>query len=173
VLLVITFYSYGSLHHANKTRQQVKTGKTPIAGGPAVARHTGAIVPAEASVVSRQRTWGTAGSMPEFAELPGWAVKSAKVTRDPSTCTNSFPPAPLWLLPAERPMGQVGSAPTGDRRLHGVLSLRHGRVSARADHQDPDDEQQQSRGLGHRGGNRVWHKHIGQIKRSARGRVAQ
>ena len=25
--------------------------------------------------------------------------------------------APLWLLPAERPIGQVGCAPTGDHRL--------------------------------------------------------
>ncbi len=25
--------------------------------------------------------------------------------------------APLWLLPAERPIGRVGFAPTGDRRL--------------------------------------------------------
>ena len=113
VLLVITFYSCGSLHRANKTRQQDKTGKTPIAGGPAVARHTGAIVPAEASVVSRQRTWGTAGSMPEFAELPGWVVKSAKVTRDQSTSTNSLPPCAALVA-----SGRATDGPDGIR-THG------------------------------------------------------
>jgi hypothetical protein len=34
-----------------------------------------------------------------------------------STSTNSLHPSSLWLLPAERPMGRMGFAPTGDRRL--------------------------------------------------------
>ena len=37
-----------------------------------------------------------------------------------STSTNSSPPSSPWLLPAERPIGRVGFAPTGDHR-----SLRH------------------------------------------------
>ena len=34
-----------------------------------------------------------------------------------STSTNSLPPSSPWLLPAERPIGRMGFAPTGDRRL--------------------------------------------------------
>jgi hypothetical protein len=34
-----------------------------------------------------------------------------------STSTNLLPPSSLWLLPAERPIGRVGFAPTGNRRL--------------------------------------------------------
>ena len=34
-----------------------------------------------------------------------------------STSTHLLPPASLWLLPAERPIGRVGFAPTGDRLL--------------------------------------------------------
>ena len=53
-----------------------------------------------------------------FTHVPACMVaKSPKVTRDQSTSTHSLPPAPLWLLPAERPTGRVGFAPTGDRRL--------------------------------------------------------
>lgn len=48
---------------------------------------------------------------------PAWSLKSPKVPRYQSTSTHSLPLAPLWLLPAERPIGRVGFAPTGDRRL--------------------------------------------------------
>ena len=34
-----------------------------------------------------------------------------------STSTHLLPPASPWLLPAERPIGRMGFAPTGDRRL--------------------------------------------------------
>ena len=34
-----------------------------------------------------------------------------------STSTHVVTSLPLWLLPAERPIGRVGFAPTGDRRL--------------------------------------------------------
>ena len=53
-------------------------------------------------------------------------AKSPKVTRYQSTSTHSLPPAPLWLLPAERPIGRVGFAPTENRRLS-----RHTRFSRR------------------------------------------
>ena len=53
-----------------------------------------------------------------FTHVPACMVaKSPKVTRFQSISTHSLPPAPLWLLPAERPIGRVGFAPTGDRRL--------------------------------------------------------
>ena len=53
-----------------------------------------------------------------FTHVPACMfAKSPKVTRTQSTSTNSLPPSPLWLLPAERPIGRVGFAPTGDRRL--------------------------------------------------------
>jgi hypothetical protein len=53
-----------------------------------------------------------------FTHVPACMVaRSPKVTRYQSTSTHSLPPAPLWLLPAERPIGRVGFAPTGDRRL--------------------------------------------------------
>ena len=44
-------------------------------------------------------------------------ARSPKVTFTQSTSTNSLPPSSLWLLAAERPIGRVGFAPTGDRRL--------------------------------------------------------
>ena len=34
----------------------------------------------------------------------------------------------LSLLPAERPIGRVGFAPTENRRLHGILSFRRSPV---------------------------------------------
>ena len=53
-----------------------------------------------------------------FTHVPACMVaKSPKVTRYQSTSTHSLPPAPLWLLPAERLIGRMGFAPTGDRRL--------------------------------------------------------
>ena len=54
-----------------------------------------------------------------FTRVPACMVaKSPK--SDPlhqSTSTNLLPPPPPWLLPAERPIGRVGFAPTGDRQL--------------------------------------------------------
>ena len=53
-----------------------------------------------------------------FTHVPACMVaKSPKVTRYQSTSPHSLPPAAPWLLPAERPIGRVGFAPTGDRRL--------------------------------------------------------
>ncbi len=61
-------------------------------------------------------------------------ARSPKVTFTQSTSTNSLPPSPLWLLPAERPMGRVGFAPTGDRRLSrhtGILTHLESRAVSR------------------------------------------
>jgi hypothetical protein len=53
-----------------------------------------------------------------FTHVPACMVaKSPKVTRYQSTSTHLLPPAPPWLLPAERPIGRVGFAPTENRRL--------------------------------------------------------
>ena len=53
-----------------------------------------------------------------FTHVPACMVaKSPKVTRYQSTSIDLLPPQSLWLLPAERPIGRVGFAPTGDRRL--------------------------------------------------------
>ena len=55
---------------------------------------------------------------PAFTHVPACMVaESPKVTRHQSTSTHSLPPAPPWLLPAERPIGRAGLAPAGDRRL--------------------------------------------------------
>ncbi len=54
-----------------------------------------------------------------FTHVPACMVaKSPK--SDPlhqSTSTHLSPPASPWLLPAERPIGRMGFAPTGNRRL--------------------------------------------------------
>ena len=47
--------------------------------------------------------------------LPGRSITQGDLYQ--STSTHSLPPASPWLLPAERPIGRVGFAPTGDRRL--------------------------------------------------------
>ncbi len=59
------------------------------------------------------------GACSAFTHVPACMVaKSPK--SDPlhqSTSTNLLPPPPPWLLPAERPIGRVGFAPTENRRL--------------------------------------------------------
>ena len=53
-----------------------------------------------------------------LAFRPAWSLSHLKVTRYTRVLQqHSLPPVPLWLLPAERPIGRVGFAPTGDRRL--------------------------------------------------------
>ena len=44
-------------------------------------------------------------------------ARSPEVTVTQSTSTNSLPPSSPWLLPAERPIGRVEFASTGDRQL--------------------------------------------------------
>jgi hypothetical protein len=65
---------------------------------------------------------------PAFTHVPACMVaKSPKVTRYTRELQRiTLPPASPWLLPAERPMGRMGFAPTGDRRLS-----RRTRISAR------------------------------------------
>ncbi len=53
-------------------------------------------------------------------------AKPPKVARYQSTSIDLLPPQSLWLLPAERPIGRVGFAPTGNRRLS-----RHTRLMVR------------------------------------------
>jgi hypothetical protein len=53
-------------------------------------------------------------------------ARSPKVTFTQSTSTNSLPPSPLWLLPAERSIGRTGFAPAGDGRL--FTAYRHSGV---------------------------------------------
>ena len=48
---------------------------------------------------------------------PACSLDHPKVTFTQSTSTHLLPPAPPWLLPAERPIGRVGFAPTGDQQL--------------------------------------------------------
>ena len=55
---------------------------------------------------------------PAFTRVSACMVaRSPEVTVTQSTSPHLLPPAALWLLPAERPIGRVGFAPTGDRQL--------------------------------------------------------
>ena len=53
-----------------------------------------------------------------LAFRPAWSLSHLKVTRYTRVLQRiTLPPAPPWLLPAERPIGRVGFAPTENRRL--------------------------------------------------------
>ncbi len=54
------------------------------------------------------------GAYSAFTHVSACAfARSPKVTFTQSTSTNSLPPSPLWLLPAERSIGRAGFAPAG------------------------------------------------------------
>ena len=76
--------------------------------------------PANASVAVA----GTARFGPVRAVSKRWLVESVAALM---TCRHGAWSvlAPIWLLPAERPIGRVEFAPTENRRLHGILELRH------------------------------------------------